>query len=155
MNNLTKHCKRCDTTKSLDDFHRDSKSSDGKYSYCKECNKAKAKAAYHADPEGRREYERKRRERFPDRDREQNYKSKYGITLAQYNEMHAAQGGVCRACKKPESRIATRHLAVDHCHRTGKIRGLLCSNCNRALGLLDDDISRLRSLADYLEENAS
>ena len=98
MNNLTKHCKRCDTTKSLDDFHKDSKSSDGKYSYCKECNKAKAKAAYRADPEGRREYERKRRERFPDRDREQNYKSKYGITLAQYNEMHAAQGGVQFGC---------------------------------------------------------
>jgi len=57
--------------------------------------------------------------------------------------------GICMACGKSEP-IKNRRLSVDHCHKTGKIRGVLCSNCNRALGLLNDDISVLSNLFEYL-----
>ena len=72
----------------------------------------------------------------------------FGITLDQYNEMLAEQDGTCKVCHK----VDTTDLAVDHCHSTGKVRGLLCGPCNRALGLAYDDPKLLRALAEYLEE---
>lgn len=152
MENM-KHCKKCNETKSVDDFHRDKTATDGRTSYCKECQKAKSRANYKANPERAKEYERNRRQDDPDRDRRQNYRRKYGITLEQYNVMLEAQNGVCAVCQQPERRAETSNLAVDHCHETGEVRGLLCSNCNRALGLLADDPKRITALADYLTKS--
>lgn len=73
---------------------------------------------------------------------------KYGITAEEYDVMLAQQGGVCAICKAPPT---TRRLAVDHDHETGKIRGLLCSRCNPALGMLLDKIEHAQSLIEYLE----
>lgn len=88
-----------------------------------------------------------------------NLRKKYGITPAIYQQMHAAQGGVCAICKKVETRRhrTTRKpldLVVDHCHQTGAVRGLLCSNCNGGLGSFDDDLARLRAAIAYLEHHA-
>lgn len=73
----------------------------------------------------------------------------------EYDKMFSAQGGVCAACYKPEESKdkrygTTRNLAVDHCHATGKIRGLLCIRCNLCLGTLKDDRDLLLRLAEYL-----
>lgn len=76
----------------------------------------------------------------------------YGITPEQYNEMVKAQGGVCAVCKR--SGHTKRPLHVDHCHDTGKVRALLCSSCNTALGLLGEDLERIKTLAVYLGEHA-
>lgn len=68
-------------------------------------------------------------------------RSKYGITLAQYNEMLAEQGGVCAICHRPESvHIAGKRIAlsVDHNHETGAVRGLLCKGCNTFMGMVDN-----------------
>lgn len=73
---------------------------------------------------------------------------RYGITADDYAAMMESQGGLCRVCRKPPSRT---RLAVDHNHETGTIRGLLCQNCNRGLGLLGDDPALMRALADYVE----
>ena len=78
----------------------------------------------------------------------------YGITPAQYTEFLLKQDGLCAACRWPESaqfQGKTKHLAVDHSHMTGKVRGLLCGRCNGALGLLGDDILRVRALVSYIE----
>lgn len=150
MEETLKYCKKCDQAKALDDFHRDKKAADGRCFYCKECNKRKARENYAANPERAKAYEKKRRLEDPERDRRKNYKRKYGITLEQYNEMLERQGGVCAICAQPERRQETSNLAVDHCHETGEIRGLLCSNCNRAIGLMSDDPERLISAANYL-----
>lgn len=72
--------------------------------------------------------------------------SKYGITAAQRDAMLKRQGGKCAGCRKP-----TRGV-VDHCHTTGKVRGILCPACNIALGLTKDDPKTLRRLACYLEK---
>lgn len=65
-------------------------------------------------------------------------KVRYGITQKQYNDMELSQNGTCAIC--PKSKIyKNKKLSVDHNHKTGKIRGLLCDNCNRALGFLEVD----------------
>lgn len=69
--------------------------------------------------------------------------------------MLEAQGGVCAICKGPETKPNAKYLAVDHDHATGAVRGLLCNNCNRAIGLLGDDAERLIAGADYLRGEAS
>lgn len=145
-----KHCNKCNTTKPTSDFHRDSTARDGLCGHCKDCKKRNTRKWYGDNRERQQEYERKRRQDDPDRDRRMNYRKKYGITLERYDEMLAAQGGVCAICAQPEQRKETANLAVDHCHATGEVRGLLCSNCNRAIGLLADDPERLRSAAEYL-----
>jgi hypothetical protein len=86
-------------------------------------------------------------------------KNAFGITLEQYEEMFVAQGGVCKICKRPEFakngwNSKTRALAVDHCHVSGKIRGLLCTNCNRMLGLADDRVAVLETAIEYLKEHS-
>lgn len=75
-------------------------------------------------------------------------KWRYGVTLEQYEAMLNRQGGVCAVCRGASSK-GTK-LAVDHCHDTGAVRGLLCDNCNRAIGLLGDDADVLRRAAEYL-----
>ena len=82
------------------------------------------------------------------------YKRNYGITLEEVLNMAEAQGFVCAICHKENFAMGDCHsgaLVVDHDHITGKVRGLLCHNCNRALGLLGDDINILRSSISYLE----
>ena len=72
---------------------------------------------------------------------------KFGITLLHYEEMLQAQGGVCAICGKQQE---GRSLSVDHCHETGRIRGLLCTRCNLGIGNLQDDPGVLRKAIEYL-----
>jgi len=74
---------------------------------------------------------------------------KYGITLEQYKVMLDSQNGQCKICHKSEV------LYVDHCHETGKVRGLLCNTCNMGLGHLGDDLTILQSAVQYLQESLS
>ncbi len=75
----------------------------------------------------------------------------YGITIDEYEELAAMQGNVCWMCKKKEM-SKDGYLHVDHCHKTGKIRGLLCGPCNRGIGALGDSIELLRRGIEYLQE---
>lgn len=77
-------------------------------------------------------------------------KATYGIDIARFNQMVSEQGGVCAVCGGVQS--DGRRLAIDHCHKTGVIRGLLCSPCNTSIGHAKDNPERLRALADYLEQ---
>lgn len=73
---------------------------------------------------------------------------RYGMTKDQYDALHDAQNGVCAICRKRQP--SGQRLVVDHCHRSGVTRGLLCHKCNMALGLLFDDIELLRAAIEYL-----
>lgn len=97
-----------------------------------------------------------RRIRDPEWDYDRNLQRKYGINISDYNRMHNEQDGKCGICKRKESRIANdklTRLSVDHCHSTGKVRGLLCFACNSTLGKYDDKIEFLKSMIDYLERH--
>ncbi len=75
-------------------------------------------------------------------------KKKYGITLEQYEAMFDEQKGVCYICKNES---LNRRLSVDHCHKTGKIRRLLCDKCNMTLGLVNDSQELLKQFIFYLK----
>lgn len=79
---------------------------------------------------------------------------KYGLTLDDYDSMFDSQGGVCAICFEieKEDRGQLDPLSVDHNHDTGKVRGLLCGRCNRAIGLMNDNPKLLRQAVIYLEE---
>lgn len=75
-------------------------------------------------------------------------KKEYGITPEEYSELLFLQGGVCAICSQDCQ--TGKKLSVDHNHNTGEVRGLLCHNCNRAVGLLDDDPELMFKAAAYL-----
>jgi hypothetical protein len=77
---------------------------------------------------------------------------KYGISLIEYDALLAAQGGRCAICGRERPTRGDQMLQVDHCHRTGKVRGLLCSPCNSVLGFLEDNPLTLRAAMAYLAE---
>ena len=81
----------------------------------------------------------------------------YGLTLEAYRRMHDAQNGLCAICGQPETGVHNRgkktvalSLSVDHDHETGAVRALLCHKCNKALGLLNDDLDLLVAAEQYL-----
>lgn len=145
----TKTCRRCETTKLVSEFHKDGRSRDGLCSYCKACNRAKAKAWTAANPEKTRAQARKRQELGLNR--AQIRFRKYGIGATEYAALLAAQDGVCAICGRTASgRKDSTELCVDHCHTSNQIRGLLCHSCNRGIGLLQDSAEVLERAADYL-----
>lgn len=80
-------------------------------------------------------------------------KKHYGISLDDYEKMFEKQNGVCAICGDPNMSERYKYLAVDHCHETGRIRGLLCDACNKALGGFKDSIDVLKSAVEYLNPN--
>jgi hypothetical protein len=83
-------------------------------------------------------------------------RSKYGVSVVEYEELLRAQGGLCAICRQPETMVDSKtrmvkRLAVDHCHATGRVRALLCHTCNLGLGVFKDDVARLRAAVAYLE----
>lgn len=102
-------------------------------------------------------YAKKWREANPEKVKNSELKKSYGIDLTQYNQMHDNQNGVCAICQNKETAVAKdgtiRLMPVDHCHVTGKIRALLCTTCNTALGGFKDDPALLRKAAEYIEKH--
>lgn len=84
--------------------------------------------------------------------RNEQLKHLYGITLEDFNRMEDEQMGLCKICAAPGSSNRNGVLFVDHCHTTGKVRGLLCKDCNTALGLLRDCPARMTAAINYLKE---
>ena len=85
-----------------------------------------------------------------DKHKRNNLKARYNISLEVYNNMLTNQGNTCKICGINSCKTG-KSFAVDHCHTTNKIRGLLCSNCNTALGLMNDDIARMKKAIYYLK----
>jgi len=100
-----------------------------------------------------RKSHKKMRDLYPDRVKNRVLKYSYGITLEDYNEMLAIQNGVCAICN--QSCTTGRRLCVDHDHKTGKVRGLLCNDCNSGIGKLKDSSEILKNAANYLDKHFS
>ena len=84
----------------------------------------------------------------------QNLEKKFGLTHEEYQKMFYEQNGVCAICGKPETAVragSTLRLAVDHDHKTGRNRSLLCGKCNKLLGFACEDKEILESAIEYLE----
>lgn len=102
----------------------------------------------------REKINRKLREYYRDHineSKDSNLRRNYGISFEKYNELFISQNGVCLICSKPEI-IKNRTLCVDHCHEDGKVRGLLCSKCNQAIGLFEENPLIFKKAVEYLSK---
>lgn len=133
MNTAAKHCSKCGEYKSLDDFYKRKKSVDGLNGMCIDCVK-------------------KWKNDNKDKIRNAEYLSRYGISLIEYEEMLRVQNNRCATCGKHETEVHRKILHVDHCHETEKVRGLLCRNCNVALGFVQDSEDTLTEMILYLRK---
>lgn len=123
-------------------------------SYCRPCYNARAKETYHTDPDYRaRVLELAAQRHREGRSERQAYRrlQKYGVTPEQYDALMETQGGACAICLRAFGPDRYRDRAhVDHCHDTGRVRGLLCPSCNTALGHLRDSVPNLERAIAYL-----
>lgn len=147
-----KTCIKCGETKPKSEFYKDKNRKDGFQYRCKSCqNKMKKEWC-----EKNKEYVKHTSKTYYEKNQKyyKNYRlqSKFGLTLEQYNEMYNKQNGCCAICGIHQDAF-TKALAVDHCHNTGKIRKLLCSNCNSAIGKLKEDIEIFKKAISYLKEH--
>ncbi len=124
-----------------------------------EKHRSYSRAKYHKDPAKKAEQMKRYKERDPEKFREMSNKKRlshvYGLTPEEVESMRVSQGGVCKTLGCGSDGTDTKHgkLCIDHCHATGKVRGLLCSRCNSGLGFFKDNPALLRAAADYLEES--
>jgi hypothetical protein len=137
---MEKTCPSCEISLPITAFALNKTGREGQpRAYCKPCGVVKNKLRRKLNPEHVLNIERRSK-----------FKKQYGISLEQYEEMLHNQGYGCAICgtKKPSER--TKYFAVDHCHNTGKVRGLLCTKCNRGLGLFNDKTDVLQKAVKYL-----
>ena len=139
----TKKCTKCGEEKTLTSFGNRSdtvKYPTGKANECLVCANAM-----------RSKWVENNKSRDKEIKKNSYYKKLYGISLEDYNKLFAKQKGCCGCCGKHQTEFE-RSLAVDHCHHTGEVRGLLCYACNLALGYVYDDTKTLKNMIKYLEK---
>lgn len=146
----TKTCAQCEQAKPVDQFARaGNRYGSERRSYCKECGNAATRKYAQANKARRnerlREWRRKNPEAARAKDIRARLKRKYGLTPDDVEAMNEAQGGRCLICG-----VETR-LFVDHCHTTGRVRGLLCPSCNTFLGRVEANREILVRMAEYAD----
>ncbi len=136
-----KTCNRCKKLQPKDNFYKNKKPKDGLTYGCKDCLRAISRLT-----------RQKRRDRVGEAEwlriqKHNDLNAKYGISIDEYNAMATKQNNRCAICLK-EPKV----LYVDHCHKTGVIRGLLCNKCNLGLGRFDDDAELVQRAFKYLSK---
>ncbi len=163
-----KVCATCKNHLPLDFFHRHSSRKDGLQGRCKECRSIYARENPEVGRNAAKKWAENNREKqreIRNRRRRENRRAvksdelytKFRIRIDDYERMLSDQDGVCAICKQSETQTlngAVKSLAVDHCHASGRVRGLLCGHCNTALGKVKDDPEILRSMIEYLASHA-
>ena len=138
-----KTCKKCGVEKLLEKFSVHKECAGGYNTTCKDCVAANTRAHY-ARKKDNPTYKAKKKNSY--------IKSRYGITADEYDQRKEEQDHKCGICKTELQDGNATHL--DHDHVTGKLRGMLCNPCNRALGYFKDDINILEKARDYLQEHS-
>ena len=136
-------CSMCLQEKDESCFHKQTTKSRGYQSYCISCRKQRqeSKAKYLGE------------DAWAKLNRKYYLKSAYGLSLEDYDKLLESQDYSCKICKTNEKGVYKGTLFVDHCHSTGKIRGLLCHHCNTALGKFKDSETILQNAIEYLKES--
>lgn len=139
-----KVCRSCKKSKPLSEYYKEKGGKNGLRSACKECRSNDLKKwndKIRNNPELRVKYRESARLKKIER--------VFGIAASDFNRMFEEQKGCCAICNKHQSELK-KSLAVDHCHRTGKVRSLLCGNCNTTLGLVGENLVVLQTMIEYL-----
>ena len=173
----TKLCFSCVQYKPTSCFHKSKKEKDGFQYHCVDCSK-KYHAKRYVEQKDKlkvqfKKYKEENKEKLevasllwkknnPDKvkqyQRISNLRKNFGLSVDAYEQMLAKQNNLCAICEKPETFIHHRtkepaRLAVDHCHKTNKVRKLLCKSCNNALGLFKEDIGAMENAVQYLKDH--
>lgn len=149
----TKTCKKCGVEKTVDEFYKNYVSPKGvQYytSHCKGCGRDDHKQKWESmSLEDKRKWNARQNSK---KDYHKNYRlsSKYGLTLEQFDHMYDEQEGKCAVCSVE---VPTNKICVDHNHKTGQVRRLLCHNCNVILGHAYEDPTILMKCVEYLNAN--
>lgn len=133
-----KLCTFCHEVKPVTQFNHFARARDGLHGHCKPCRNAQSRARYKNSP--------KAKKRVTDTHRVR----KYGLTEADFNKMFEAQGGKCAICR--DALRPGRFTHVDHCHRTGRVRAILCRWCNARLGIIEGMPNDIGPFHDYLQK---
>jgi hypothetical protein len=130
---MHKQCGVCGLTKSINEFYVSKRNKTGYRGECKQCS-----LEYH--------------QKHPEVRRRCNLRKIFGITVEEYDAALALQGKKCGCCGISVNDKKPRNFAVDHCHETGALRGILCRDCNLAIGFLGDNLSGIEKAIRYLEK---
>ena len=145
-----KTCSRCHKAKEDKDFYPRPDRSCGLTSACRECSVLLAKTIYKRrisrDPAYAKRYYAKHKDRY----RASSILKRYRISIEECDRMLESQNGTCAICKVETPESNGKMLCIDHDHETGMVRGLLCSNCNRALGHLRESVPAMFNMIGYI-----
>ena len=136
---FTKQCPKCKENCDLMDFALDNTRTKKLQIYCRTCQHEKSKKSYFGNHN--ENLKKKRKQRL----------KKYGITQETYDKMLTEQNNCCKICGRNQTEVKQR-FCVDHNHKTGIVRSLLCHRCNSAIGLLYDDVDIIKIAVKYLTE---
>lgn len=134
-----KKCTKCGEQKPLSEFYKQKITIDGLAYKCKSCSNSDISHWKRNNPEKHKIHQKRK-----------DLKSKYNISLEQFKSMVTAQNNTCAICNIKFKNQRSTH--VDHCHKTGMIRSLLCNHCNVLLGMAKESINILKSAQKYLEK---
>ena len=139
----------------LENFYRDKgNKTDGRAGTCKVCKNAKTMKWREENPQVYNALAVKWRDKNPEKQHATEIKRRYGLSIEDYNAMLVKQNMKCAICdKQHDPSIKRGRLYVDHCHKTGKIRALLCAAHNSMLGYAEDDIETLEKAIEYLKKH--
>lgn len=150
---MLKTCTKCHVAKYYSEFYADKTRTDGLYPQCRACaasSKARSRAKHGQNREAILAWRRDNPDRVRLMDRKQLLK-KYGLTIEDYERLVREQEGSCALCGEPPTQ---GNLAVDHCHTSGRVRGLLCRGCNTGLGNFKESPELLDRAANYLRTHS-
>lgn len=140
---MEKQCRLCKKTKNINFFNKAGRG-DALRSSCKQC-----------DAKQYKQWKDKNRDKYLNSSTNSALKIKYGIGLEEYQKLLSEQNHCCKICRsKKPGRAGVKRFAVDHCHKTQKIRGLLCMQCNTAIGLLNENPILFDAAKQYLESHS-
>lgn len=136
-----KKCSKCNKMKPDDAFNKRKVNTNDLQSMCKKCASIVRNERYNKNK---------------DKEKNQSYNNRikriYGITKDEYDIMYSKQNGKCAICNSDKvNRNKTDKFCIDHCHNSGKVRGLLCHNCNVLLGKLSDNIELCEKIIYYIK----
>lgn len=133
-----KQCIKCENIKDIERFNIHKTATDGRRNICKVCQNI---------------YAQIKRQKDDGRSRNYSLQRDHGISHEEYLQMLESQGGRCMICNtdKPHRSLYFKHFAIDHCHKSGKIRALLCNSCNTGIGHFNDDSDLLKKAINYLD----
>jgi hypothetical protein len=133
----SRKCSQCGEIKPVTEYSPTTKGRYGLYSACRKCYQVWQKASY-LRTNGRGA-------------RNAHLRETYGVTLDEYNAMLTRQGWKCAICGTPAPEEGERSFPVDHDHKTGKVRAILCTGCNAGIGMFKENASALHAAVEYLQ----